>query len=112
MHELAASTIMVAGGASFVGSAVVSELLDDGATVVCYDNYLHGVSENVRDVGGSLTIINGDVLDTCRLISAIQEHGVEYIINCVGDTFVPSAYELPQRFFDINLRGTLNVLRA
>jgi nucleoside-diphosphate-sugar epimerase len=37
---------------------------------------------------------------------------VQFIVNCVGDTYVPAAYAVPHRFFDINLTGTLNLLCA
>jgi nucleoside-diphosphate-sugar epimerase len=103
---------MVAGGAGFVGSAVVRELLRQGSSVVCYDNYLHGHPAHVANLDGPLTVIHGDVQDDWALFKALRDHRVEYIIDCVGDTFVPTAYAMPQRFFDINVGGTLHVLRA
>jgi nucleoside-diphosphate-sugar epimerase len=112
MNQIEGSCVMVAGGAGFVGSAVVRELLERRARVVVYDNYLHGTQDNLKGVAGPLTVIQDDVLDTGKLVGAMKECGVEYIIDCIGDTFVPTAYELPQRFFDINLQGTFNLLMA
>jgi nucleoside-diphosphate-sugar epimerase len=103
---------MVAGGAGFVGSAIVRELLRRGSTVVCYDNYLHGHPAHVAGLIGPLTVIHGDVQDDWALYKALNDHRVEYIIDCVGDTFVPTAYIMPERFFDINVGGTLHLLRA
>ena len=103
---------MVAGGAGFVGSAIVRELLKIGSTVVCYDNYLHGHPTHVAGLNGAFTAIHGDVRDDWSLFKALRDNQVEYIIDCVGDTYVPTAYSMPERFFDINVGGTLHLLRA
>jgi len=112
VHDLSDRVVMVAGGAGFVGSAIVRELLRKGSIVVCYDNYLHGHPAHVAGLTGPLTVIHGDVRDDWSLFKALRDHQVEYIIDCVGDTFVPTAYIMPERFFDINVEGTLHLLRA
>ena len=48
--DLRDQKILVAGGAGFVGSALVRELLDVGARVVVYDNFLHGSRENLSEI--------------------------------------------------------------
>jgi nucleoside-diphosphate-sugar epimerase len=103
---------MVAGGAGFVGSAVVRELLKRGNTVISFDNYLHGHPSHVAKLAGPLQIIHGDVCDDWALYKAMRENNVEYIIDCVGDTFVPTCYTMPERFFEINVGATLHLLRA
>ena len=112
MDDLTGRAVMVAGGAGFVGSAIVRELLRRGSSVVCFDNYLHGHPSHVAGLSGPVQIVHGDVRDDWTLYKAIRDHRVEYIIDCVGDTFVPTAYLMPQRFFDINVGGTLHLLRA
>ena len=112
MNKLIDRTVMVAGGAGFLGSAVVRELLKIGARVVCFDNYLHGLAKNVEGLEGPLTIVYGNALDSWKLIDTINRYNVSYIIDCIGDTFVISAYEMPQRFFDVNLQANFNVLMA
>ena len=94
--DLAGCGVMVAGGAGFVGSAIVRELLREGSIVVCYDNYLHGHPAHVAGLAGPLTVIHGDVRDDWSLFKALRDHHVEYIIDCVGDTFVPTAYTMPR----------------
>ena len=110
MLDLTSGAVLVAGGAGFIGSALVRELLSAGIKTVCYDNYLHGHPENVATVPGPLTAVQADALDASALMRVIREHDVHYLISCVGDTFVPTAYALPARFFDVNLRATLNLL--
>jgi nucleoside-diphosphate-sugar epimerase len=112
LDDLAGKAVMVAGGAGFVGSAVVRELLRRGSLVVCYDNYLHGHPSHIAGLGDRLVIVHGDVADDWTLYRAIRSNNVEYIIDCVGDTFVPTAYIMPERFFTINVNGTLHLLRA
>jgi nucleoside-diphosphate-sugar epimerase len=112
LRNLAGSVVMVAGGAGFVGSAIVRELLHQGSSVICYDNYLHGHPAHVAGLSGPFTAIHGDVRDDWSLFKALRDHQVEYIIDCVGDTFVPTAYTMPDRFFKINVDGTLHLLRA
>jgi nucleoside-diphosphate-sugar epimerase len=73
---------------------------------------LHGHPAHVAGLSGPFTAIHGDVRDDWSLFKALRDHQVEYIIDCVGDTFVPTAYIMPERFFDINVGGTLSLLRA
>ncbi|MBL6445767.1 GDP-mannose 4,6-dehydratase [Fulvivirga sp. 29W222] len=104
-------TVMVAGGAGFVGSAIIRELLKLNAKVVCFDNYLHGIPENVEGLD-NVEVVQGDALNQLEIIDAITRCDVKYIINCIGDTYVPTAYKWPRRFFDINLTACLNILEA
>lgn len=101
---------MVTGGAGFVGSALVRELLDANANVTVYDNFLHGSRSNLEDVQDRISVVPGDVLDEWKLLDAATEADVEYLFHCVGDTYVPTAYDVPKRFFKINVEGTLNAL--
>ena len=102
--------VMVTGGAGFVGSALVRQLLDTGANVTVYDNFLHGSRANLDDLKGKIAVIPGDVLDEWKLLDAATGANVEYLFHCVGDTYVPTAYDGPKRFFRINVEGTMNVL--
>lgn len=104
--------MLVAGGAGFVGSAVVRHLVSRGVTPVVYDNFLHGVREHVALPDVRLPVLQHDATDAWNLARAMREHGIEYVIDCVGDTYVPSAYEVPWRFFSSNLEATYHVLMA
>lgn len=103
--------VLVAGGAGFVGSAVVRTLAAQGAAVTVYDSCLHGTPDNVSDVPG-VTFVRGDVNDTDLLRRTLGDGGFRYVIDCVGDTFVPDAYADPARFLRNNVDATLSLLTA
>lgn len=111
MIDISNSTVMVAGGAGFVGSAIVRELLNYNCRVISFDNYLHGVPENLTNLPG-VTVIQGDALNQMDIVKCMLDNKVEYVLNCIGDTYVPAAYLWPQRFFDINVTACLNLLEA
>jgi len=104
--------VMVAGGAGFIGSQMVRELLLLGAEVSVYDNFLHGTYQNLEEVRGEIDLTVGDLLDEWKLISTLEKIRPDYIFDFVGDTYVPTAYEIPKRFFNINVEGTMNLLLA
>ena len=106
------STVLVAGGAGFIGSALVRELLPLCKAVVIFDNFIHGSIENLQDLEEKITIIHGDALEKASLNKAFRDNGVDYVFNCIGDTFVPDAYQYPTRFFDINLYANQNILEV
>jgi nucleoside-diphosphate-sugar epimerase len=112
MIDLKGHRVLVAGGAGFVGSQLVRELIGLGATTAVYDNFFHGTFQNIAQVRNDIELFIGDVLDEWALIDAFEKFQPEYVFDLVGDTYVPRAYEVPKRFFRINLEGTLNVLMA
>lgn len=112
MTNLKAENVMVAGGAGFVGSQLVRELLELGANVMVYDNFLHGTRANLDEVKDDVAIVVGDLLDEWKLFKVLRTHRPKYVFDLVGDTYVPTAYDVPKRFFRINVEGTLNVLMA
>lgn len=111
-HDLDGEKILVTGGAGFVGSALVRELLKKNVKVVVYDNFLHGSKRNLDEVKSEIVIVPGDILDEWKLLETVTEHKIDYVFHCVGDTYVPIAYDVPKRFFRVNVEGTLNVLMA
>lgn len=112
MRELYGKRVLVAGGAGFVGSQLVRELIDVGADVAVYDNFLHGRRVNLEEVKNEIQIVVGDVLDEWKLSKTFQSFRPSYVFNLVGDTYVPTAYDVPKRFFRINVEGAINVLMA
>jgi len=67
--ELSGAKILMTGGAGFIGSHFVADLLDAGASVTVYDNFSTGLTENLE--GLAVDIVEGDILDYDSLRRAV-----------------------------------------
>lgn len=112
--DLAGKRILVIGGAGFIGSHVVDELLKtDVAEVVVYDNFFRGRRDNLRealmDPRVSISPHGGDILHGDILAAAMEGmHGVVHL----AALWLLQCHEYPRAAFDVNVRGTYNVIEA
>ena len=112
--ELKNSKILVIGGAGFIGSFVVAELLKEAvAQVVVYDNFARGKKEylkdSLKDSRCSIFPIGGDIRETDILNTAMQ--GMDYVI-CLSAMWLLHCKDYPRTAFEVNIAGTFNVLEA
>ena len=105
------SNVFVTGGAGFIGSTLVRELLKEKANVIVYDNFLIGDNSNLDEVKDQIKITRGDVLDK-NLAQTLIDNKIEYVFNLAAEPYIPHCYDRPTRFFEINANGALNVLLA
>lgn len=106
--------ILVIGGAGLIGSHVVEELLkEDIKEVIIYDNFCRGTVENVehtlKDPRCHIFEVGGDILQTDILNSAMKE--ADAVIHLAA-LWLLQCHEYPRAAFDVNIRGTFNVLEA
>lgn len=101
---------LVTGGAGFIGSHIVRQLLARGQRVRVFDNFSTGKMENLAEVADEIEIITGDLRKQSDVAEAVL--GVEYIYHQAAFVSVPLSVEQPQTCFDINVQGTLNLLEA
>ncbi|MHC1763019.1 MAG: GDP-mannose 4,6-dehydratase [Verrucomicrobiia bacterium] len=107
--------VLITGGAGFIGTNVADYYLTLGQPVVIYDNLSRpGVELNldwIRTKHGSLVQVEqADILDGKRLRQAIQ--GASKVFHFAAQVAVTTSLESPTHDFEINARGTLNVLEA
>lgn len=113
--EIRNSKILVIGGAGFIGSFVVKELLKDSsiAEVVVYDNFARGqkeyLEEALEDERCSIFPIGGDVREIDILNAAME--GKDYVI-CLAAMWLLHCKDYPRTAFEVNVAGTFNVLEA
>jgi UDP-glucose 4-epimerase len=112
--ELKDSKCLVIGGAGFIGSFVVAELLKEQVgKVVVYDNFARGkrdyLKESLTDNRCSIFPIGGDIRETDILLEAMQ--GMDYVF-CLSAMWLLHCKDFPRTAFDVNIAGTFNVLEA
>lgn len=110
------ATILLTGGAGFIGSHTCIALVDAGYRVVIVDDF----SNSARDVPDRLALITGtpvlaydvDVGDEAALDAVFCEHKIDAVIHFAAKKSVPQSLASPQRFFDSNITGLLTLLRV
>ncbi len=101
---------LVTGGAGFIGSNTVDELLRRGHNVVVLDDLSSGSEANMAHVRDKITFIQGTVTDLDTARKACQ--GADYVIHLAARTSVPRSVKEPIETNHVNVDGTLNVLVA
>ena len=101
---------LVTGGAGFIGSNTVDELVRRGHSVVVLDDLSAGKEENLAEIRAKITFVKGSITD----LEAVQKamHQAEYVIHLAARTSVPRSVKDPLETNRINVEGTLNVLVA
>jgi UDP-glucose 4-epimerase len=101
---------LVTGGAGFIGSHLVDELVASGDTVKVFDNFSTGKAENLARVREEVEVIRGDVTDLSALRAAMRK--VEYVFHQAAVASVPRSVKDPLATHAACATGTLNVLIA
>lgn len=108
--------ILVTGGAGYIGSHTVLELLNQGDEVIVVDNLSNSSSESLKRVaeitGKEAVFYQGDILDKAFLDSVFAKHSIEQVIHFAGLKAVGESVQKPIEYYQNNVQGTLNLLDA
>jgi nucleoside-diphosphate-sugar epimerase len=101
---------LVTGGAGFIGSNIVDELVRRGHAVIVLDNLSTGKESNLASVRDKIELNTGSITDLAAVQAACR--GADYVIHLAARTSVPRSIEDPLDTNHVNIDGTLNVLVA
>lgn len=119
--------ILLTGGAGYIGSHTCLLLLQRGFNVIIYDSFLNSSPDSLKNVKkicneqnhkikGNLRIINGDICDSYKLNEVFSEakktdNFIDGVIHFAGLKSVRESVENPFKYWDINVKGTINLLK-
>ena len=104
------SKFIVTGGAGFIGSNIVKELVKRGETVKIIDNLSTGYQKNFTEIVDKIEFVNGDIKDLDLLQKEFA--GFDYVLHHAALCSVPRSIDNPIISNESNINGTLNVLIA
>jgi dTDP-glucose 4,6-dehydratase len=100
--------ILVTGGAGFIGSEVVSQLIKKNSMVTVLDNFSSGKKQYLKNNKKNLKIIKGNITDEKIVSKAVKDQ--EYVIHLAALPFIPDSFYYPGDFFNVNTTGSVNLL--
>lgn len=104
------TSVLVTGGAGFIGSHIVDSLVKKGAKVTVYDNLSFGTTENLEEVKNDINFIEADILDKESLEKAMR--GIDVVSHQAAQLEIFLATSNAEWDLRVNTIGTLNVLET
>jgi UDP-glucose 4-epimerase len=99
--------ILVTGGAGYIGSHTVTDLMEHGHEVIVLDNLSTGYLKSLP-----CPLIVGDLLDSDLMDKIFEQHRIKAVIHFAGSIIVEESVLNPQKYFNNNVLGSLNLLNA
>jgi UDP-glucuronate 4-epimerase len=114
-------TILVTGGAGFIGSQLCERLLRERGKVICLDNFdsfydpsikIKNVEEVKKKFPELFELVTGDIRNPEHLQEAFQKHRVDFVVHLAARAGVRPSISDPLLYQDVNIRGTIVLLEA
>ena len=110
------ASILVTGGAGYIGSHTCIELLEANHEVIVLDNLSNSSEESLRRVqqltGKSLTFIQGDIRSSDDLDVIFTQYNINAVIHFAGLKAVGESQKIPLAYFDNNISGSITLVKA
>jgi nucleoside-diphosphate-sugar epimerase len=103
---------LVTGGAGFIGSHIAERLFNEGNFVRVLDNFSSGKKENIKfaERGNDFELIEGDIREYKTCLNSTKD--IDYVFHQAALRSVPKSMKDPYSYNDVNINGTLNLLKA
>jgi UDP-glucose 4-epimerase len=101
--------VLVTGGAGYIGSVVVEELLLNGHEVVVYDSLYKGHRDAVVE---GARLVEGELLDSGFLCQTLRQNRIETVVHMAADSLVPESIANPRKYYRNNVQAALSLLDA
>ncbi|MBI1190331.1 MAG: UDP-glucose 4-epimerase GalE [Tepidisphaera sp.] len=109
-------TVLVTGGAGYIGSHAVQRLLRDGERVVALDNEFRGHAKAMQLLSqahpGKLTYVKADINDRTKVLATMDDHGVHTVMHFAALAYVGESVSQPLNYYHNNVSGLISVLAA
>jgi UDP-glucose 4-epimerase len=103
--------VLVTGGAGYIGSHTVIELIEAGYEVVVFDNFSNASKESIKRVeeitGIQIVLVEGDIRNREDLENVFGSHKIDTVIHFAGLKAVGESVEEPLRYYDNNVHGSM-----
>ncbi|NND06752.1 MAG: UDP-glucose 4-epimerase GalE [Saprospiraceae bacterium] len=105
---------LVTGGAGYIGSHTMVDLIESGHDVVCIDNFDNSSRQAIKGIeqitGQQVTVVEGDICDMQVLQEIFQQYNINAIIHFAALKSVGESVEQPLRYYQNNVVGMLNLI--
>lgn len=102
-------SVLVTGGAGYIGSHMTLQLVDQGDTVVVLDNLVTGVRAQVSE---KATFIQGDISDKALVADILKTHKIDAVIHFAGSVVVPESVEDPLKYYSNNTAKSRDLIES
>ncbi|HKZ65855.1 MAG TPA: UDP-glucose 4-epimerase GalE, partial [Chitinophagaceae bacterium] len=109
-NKVDAQTVLVTGGAGYIGSVVVSQLIEVGHKVIVYDNFSRGHPQAVSDP--RISVVKGDLADKSLLLQTMRNGDVQTVMHFAAFIEAGESMKKPELYFQNNTANSLNLLVA
>ncbi|TDU04865.1 UDP-galactose 4-epimerase [Streptomyces sp. 846.5] len=113
----APSTVLVTGGAGFIGSHICAELLGHGYDLIVVDDFSNSTPQALARVEriagrGAEAVYDADIRDHRALSTVFEHHPVDAVVHLAARKAVGESTRMPVEYYDTNVGGTINLLRT